>query len=97
MAQTNELFNTEVFGKHNFAALDDIYTQNARVLPPGAPMISGREAIRKFWSDFVAATNATSGVLATVEVNQAGSGLVEIGRATLTTPEGQLEAKYVVY
>ncbi|MBV9499895.1 MAG: nuclear transport factor 2 family protein, partial [Acidobacteriaceae bacterium] len=45
MASTNDLFNTEVFGKRNFDALDDIYTSNARILPPGSPMISGRAAI----------------------------------------------------
>jgi hypothetical protein len=47
MQVTNNLFNAEVFGKRNFAALDDIYTANACILPPGAPMISGREAIKK--------------------------------------------------
>jgi hypothetical protein len=41
MARTNDLFNAEVFGKRNFEALDDIYTENARILPPGAEMISG--------------------------------------------------------
>jgi ketosteroid isomerase-like protein len=98
MAQTNELFCTEVAGKRNFAALDEIYTANARVLPPGAPMISGREAIRKFWSDLVTTTNAVSAVLSSVEVNPAGDGIVEIGSAKVTfAPEGELEAKYVVF
>ena len=102
MAATNNLFNTEVFGKRNFAALDQIYTSDARILPPGAPMISGREAIKKFWSDLIQSVNAKSAVLATVDLMLAGDGLVEIGRATLTIePEGQsatqMEVKYVVY
>ena len=42
MAKTNDLFNAEVFARHNFDALDQIYTANARILPPGAAMISGR-------------------------------------------------------
>ena len=102
MASTNELFNTEVFGKRNFAALDQIYTSNARILPPGAAMVAGRESIKKFWSDLIKSMNAKSAVLASIEVLPAGDGLVEIGRATLTAePPGQapaqMEVKYVVY
>jgi ketosteroid isomerase-like protein len=102
MAANNNLFNTEVFGNRNFAALDQIYTSDARILPPGAPMISGREAIKKFWSDLIQSVNAKSAVLATVDLMLAGDGLVEIGRATLTIePQGQsatqMEVKYVVY
>ena len=102
MAKTNELFNTEVFGKQNFDALAQIYTANARVLPPGAPMISGQVAIRKFWSDLITSVNAKSAVLESIDVIQAGEDAVEIGRATLgIAPEGQsptqMEVKYVVH
>lgn len=101
MAKTNDLFNREVFGNRNFAALDQIYTRDARILPPGAAMISGREAIKKFWTDFVQSANATSAVLASIDVMPAGDGAVEIGKATLTiAPQGvptQMEVKYVVY
>src|SRR3954452_15149413 len=78
MAETNDLFNAEVFGKRNFAALDQIYTSTARILPPGAPMIEGPEAIRKFWSDLVLSANAKSAVLTSLDVMEAGEGLVEI-------------------
>ena len=101
MASTNELFNSEVFGKGNLAAFDDIYTADARILPPGAPMISGRDAIKAFWGSTIAALKATSAVLSSVDVMQAGDDLVEIGSALLTiAPEGTpvvMEAKYVVY
>jgi ketosteroid isomerase-like protein len=101
MARTNELFCTEVIAKRNFAALDDVYTADARILPPGAPMVSGREAIKKFWSDLVQSANSKSAVLASVDVIAAGDGVVEIGRAMLTVaPQGEatnLEVKYVVY
>ena len=101
MAQTNELFNSEVVAKRNFAALDDVYTTNARILPPGAPMISGREPIKKFWSDLIQSADGKSAVLTSVDVLPAGDGVVEIGRATLTVaPQGEstnLEVKYVVY
>jgi len=35
-------------------ALDRIYTVNARVLPPGALMIEGREQIKAFWKQAIA-------------------------------------------
>ena len=102
MQNTNDLFNTEVFAKRNFVALDDIYTRGARILPPGAPMISGRDAIRKFWSDLVQSAHATSAVLSSVDVMPVGEGAVEIGKATLTVEPprqsaAQMEVKYVVY
>ena len=77
MRQTNELFNTEVGGKHDIAALDKIYTAGARILPPGAPMIEGREAIKAFWTRAVAAMDPASVTLASVHAEQAGDGVVE--------------------
>jgi len=102
MASTNDLFNVEVFQKRNFDALDDVYTTDSHILPPGAPMLSGRPAIKKFWSDLIHAVNANSAVLRSVEVMPEGDGIVEIGTATLAIqPEGQasseLVVKYVVY
>jgi hypothetical protein len=71
MAETNDRFCTEVFAKRNFEALDDIYTSGARILPPGAPMISGRKAVKDFWSNMVRSTNAKSAVLESIDVMQA--------------------------
>jgi len=102
MAATNAIFNDEVIGKRKFDALDVIYTADARILPPGAPMIAGREAIKKFWKDLLTSANGRSCVLESVEVMPAGDGVVEIGKASLTIePAGQspatMEVKYVVY
>jgi len=102
MASTNELFNTEVFGKRNFAAIDQIYTADACILPPGAPMVSGRPAIKDFWSTLIYGVNATAAVLTSFEVTPSADGIVEIGHAKLTIqPEGQdpfdLDVKYVVF
>lgn len=102
MASTNELFNTAVFRKRDFDALDEIYTADARILPPGAPMITGRKGIKDFWSNLIQSMNAKSAVLTSVEVIQTADGAVEIGRAMLSIePQGQavtdIEVKYVVY
>jgi ketosteroid isomerase-like protein len=102
MAVTNELFNREVFGRRNFDALDTIYTADARILPPGSPVIAGREAIKEFWSNLIHSTNAKSAVLTSVDVLPVGNDMIEIGRATLSLePEGgdptSLSVKYVVH
>jgi ketosteroid isomerase-like protein len=102
MASTNDLFSEQVFGKRNFDALDKIYTTGARILPPGAPMISGRQAIKEFWAGLIGSMNAKSAVLTSLEVMPAGDGVVEIGLAALTVePEehaiAEIAVKYVVY
>jgi len=102
MSETNRLFETEVIRNRNFDALDQIYTTDARILPPGTAMISGRSAIKRFWSDLIASSNATSGILTPVDVIPSGDGFIEIGKATLTmAPSGessqQIEVKYVVF
>ena len=102
MDKINALFNTEVFGNRNFDALDRIYTADARILPPAAPLISGRDAIKSFWSGMIQSANAKSAVLVSDDVLLTGDGAVEIGHATLTVePPGQsaaqVEVKYVVF
>jgi len=102
MASINDLFNSEVIGKRNFSALDRIYTSDARILPPGSPAISGREGIKKFWSELVTAANPKSAVMTSMDIIPAGDGVVEIGKAVMTMEsEGQsgaqMEVKYLVY
>jgi ketosteroid isomerase-like protein len=92
----NSLFETELVGKRNFAAIDRIYTADATVLPPGAPMISGRENVRAFWQSAVEAMNPTSCRLETLRLDIMGENAVEIGRATIEAAAGRMEVKYVV-
>jgi len=102
MAKTSDLFNTEVFGNRNFAALDQIYTEDARVMPPGRLMVTGRQEIKGFWFDIIRSYNAKSTVRHSVDVMPAGVGLVEVGRSVMTaepagSPEIQVDIKYVVF
>ena len=98
MLKTNGLFNLEVFGKRNFDALDSVYTKDARIMPPGAPMVSGRDEIKKWWAALIESFNAKSAVLESIDVMTAGDDVVEIGRAILSAePDIRMEAKYVVY
>jgi ketosteroid isomerase-like protein len=94
---TNRIFETEAIAQRNFEALDNVYTSDARVLPPGADMVSGRANVKTFWKNAVAAMNVASCRLDTVSVEMLGDAAYEIGRATLTLQGGAtVEGKYVV-
>ena len=97
MRRTNELFDTEAISKQNTDALDRVYTANARVLPPGSPMIEGREKIKDFWRQAIAGLGLTSVKLAIVQAESSGDGVIEIGHADLSVAGGQVvTVKYVV-
>jgi ketosteroid isomerase-like protein len=98
MRQTNELFGSEVIKKKNMDALDQIYTSAARILPPGAPMMEGRDQIKSFWKQAIESMGATSARLSTVRAESAGDTVVEIGKADLSVSGDQtVTVKYVVH
>jgi ketosteroid isomerase-like protein len=98
MRQTNELFVTEAVHNSNIDGLDRVYTVNARILPPGAPMIAGRDQVKAFWKQAIAAMGVKSASLTTVEAEATGDSMVEIGAATLTVADSSVVAvKYVVH
>ena len=97
MRKKNELFHTAVVGRREVEQLDHIYTAGARLLPPGAAMITGREGIRAFWQQAIAGMSLESARLSSVEAQMAGDNVFEIGRADLVMAGGQsATVKYVV-
>ena len=98
MQQTNNLFSTAVIRGGKIDALDDVYTLDARVLPPGAAMIEGRAPIKQFWAQAIAGLGLEDARLTSVEIERSGDGVVEIGSAELTLGGAQRVAgKYVVH
>ncbi|QNI33643.1 nuclear transport factor 2 family protein [Alloacidobacterium dinghuense] len=98
MQQTNDLFCSAVVKNRQIDVLDNIYTANARILPPGTDLIEGRAQIKNFWEQAIAALAVTDATLATVDAETAGDSVIEIGRADLTLEGGQKVAvKYVVH
>jgi ketosteroid isomerase-like protein len=97
MKATNALFTEEVIAKGNVGALERIYTADARVLAPGAEMVSGRSAIQQFWVGAIKGSGLRQAVLVTIDAMPTGDGVVEIGRADLKTASGGLSVKYVVF
>ncbi len=97
LQKVNALFGETVVKERNFAVLDKIYTVDARILPPGADLIEGREKIIGFWQVAVAGMNIQDAKLVSVNAHLAGDSIIEVGRAQLFLSEGQsAEAKYVV-
>ena len=92
---------TEAFGRGDLAAVGALYTSDARLLPPGAPMMSGTEAIRAFWQGAMNLGIKTA-TLETIDVESSGGDLAtEIGKFTLSMekPGGervQQTGKYIV-
>jgi len=97
MQKVNALFGETVVKGRNFAAINQIYTVDARILPPGADLIEGRKNIMEFWQAGVTGMNVQDAKLASVNAHLAGDSIIEVGRAQLSFPEGKsAEVKYVV-
>jgi ketosteroid isomerase-like protein len=98
MQRTNDLFGSAVVKNREIDALDNIYTVDARILPPGADSIQGRAQIKGFWQQAIAGLGVRDAKLTTVDAQAAGDSVIEVGRADLTLDAGQiLTVKYVVH
>jgi uncharacterized protein (TIGR02246 family) len=75
----------EAFNKSDAVAVANMYTMNARLLPPNSEIIEGRANIQTFWKGAMAAgIKIVSLDIADLEVQ--GNTAIEVGRYTLTTP-----------
>jgi len=71
------------------AAIADLYTEDARLLPPNSEMIEGKEGIEAFWGGGLQ-MGIKEAVLTTLDVLGIGDMVCEIGKYDLTIqPEGQ--------
>lgn len=96
---TNRVFEEEVVGRGDFGALERVYTRDARILPPGGPMVTGRAAIAEFWRGAAAALGVEGIKLHTVSLDAVGGDRAqEVGRAELALKGGgaPMALKYVV-
>ena len=93
---TNRIFEEEVAGKGDFAALARVYTNDATILPPGAGMITGLAPIQEFWKQAAAALGVKALLLHSLSVEVLGDTAYEIGRAEIVTAGDPMNVKYVV-
>ena len=70
------------FGNQDSAGVATLYTADARYLPPGIPLVEGRDAIRAF-IDGVIALGGRSLELKTGHIIEAGDCVIEVGSFVL--------------
>ena len=73
------------FNKGDAAAVANMYTMDARLLPPNGEMVEGRANIETFWQGAISAGLKIVSLEA-VHVETQGNLAVEVGRYTLTVP-----------
>ena len=84
-------------GRGDVEAMGGVYTDDARILPPGQPMIQGRAAIQGFWASAAEALGVKGVDLATEVLETNGDTAEEIGGYTIHGADGVLDqGKYVV-
>ena len=87
----------ENFNRGDFAAACSVYTEDAKIMPPGGPTVEGRSRIQDFWSGATQQMGITGVTLKTVDLEADGNMAYELGSYVLTGNSGQLdEGKYVV-
>jgi len=92
--QANLTFSA-AFAKGDAASLAALYTEQATILPPGAPMMKGRKNIEAFWKE--AMTTLKNLKLKAVDVESFGTTTArEIGTFTADAGSQQVVGKYVV-
>ena len=86
------------FNKGDSHALAELYTEDAYVLPAGAEMVHGRQAIQGFWANTM--KQLGDGKLTTVDVQPLGTDAArEIGTFSFKTKDNQpqeISGKYVI-
>ncbi|MBC8232752.1 SgcJ/EcaC family oxidoreductase [bacterium] len=96
IAATNAKF-LQAFRQGDAAGLAATYTSNGQALPTNSDIITGKTALQGFWQA-VLDMGIKSGTLDTVELDDCGDTVIEIGKYTLQVSGGQTvdEGKYLV-
>lgn len=72
------------------------YTEDATVLPPNTPPMSGRAAIREFWTGFIAALKPADVKLDTSHVEESGDLAYGTGSYSFTAGGAPQSGKFLV-
>ena len=95
IAEENRRFGAAAAGK-DYPGMAGFYTEDAKLLPPDAPIVSGRKAIEEFWRNAANALGLIGVELKTIDLEVAGDTAYEVGEADLKLSSGQAKAKYLV-
>ena len=102
-AEANAIIELETEWSDRFGADDvdwivELHTEDAVQLPPGAPIVEGREALRDAWQSMADTEGLDiSWSSSKAVVSPEGQMAYDYGAATLTTPDGEThDMKYLV-
>jgi uncharacterized protein (TIGR02246 family) len=82
--------------RKDYAGLAAFYAEDAKLLPPDAPIVSGRKGIEEFWRTAADAMGLMDVTLKSVDLEIAGDIAYEIGEADMKLTSGQAKVKYLV-
>jgi ketosteroid isomerase-like protein len=82
--------------RKNYPEVARLYTDNAKVLAPDAPIVTGRKAIEEFWREAASALGLVSATLKTLDLEVSEDTAYEVGQADLKLSSGQATIKYMV-
>jgi ketosteroid isomerase-like protein len=82
--------------RKDYAGMAALYTDTAKLLPPDAPIVTGKKGIEEFWRAAATALGLTDITLKTVDLEVAGDTACEVGEADLKLGSGQAKVKYLV-
>ena len=88
--------HTEALDRGDVAAFAQVYTAEARILPPDMEPLDGRAAIQQFWTAAVQQLGLRAPRLMTDEVDVFGELAYEHGRFEFATNQGPVRGKYLV-
>jgi len=98
-AATNRQFE-EAFARGDAAGCASVYTDDAKILPPDSPALTGKQAAQGLWQSII--DMGVKGIsLQTLELEEMGDAAIERGAATIDIQgEGgqtmQASAKFIV-
>ena len=82
--------------RKDFAGMAAFYTEDAKLLPPDVPIVSGRKAIEEFWRSAANVLGLTGVTLETIDLEVSGDTAYEVSQADLSLSSGQAKVKYLV-
>ncbi|MDB5931935.1 MAG: hypothetical protein JWR60_3642 [Polaromonas sp.] len=85
----------EAFNRHDAAAVAGVFTEDARLMAPNAPLLTGRTGIQSFWQ-----TGFTRGLShiekMPIDVQVHGDTAIEISRYLVTFGESKIQGKDIL-
>ncbi|UCC75227.1 MAG: SgcJ/EcaC family oxidoreductase [Gemmatimonadota bacterium] len=96
IAAANDAFMA-AFAAGDGAGLADLYTEDARLLPPGSDPVDGRPAIATFWQSVIDSGVAEARLMID-EVENFGDAAYEVSHYAMYDADGNVlgEGKYIV-